>query len=76
MDSVSCIQLPDLKKGTAYKQHTKLLQILLTHYGYVLGKCDGIYGTKTEQAVIKFNKDNGIKYTYCTLNTWLILLSM
>lgn len=75
VETVSCISLPDLKKNNINKGHTKLLQILLTHYGYGLGTCDGLYGPKTDQAVQKFNNNNGIKCAYCNIKTWTTLLN-
>ena len=36
------------------------LQSALINLGYKLGVADGIFGTKTESAVIQFQKDNGL----------------
>lgn len=47
------------------------LQQALTQLGYSLGKIDGIYGPKTQQAVEKFQSDNGLKIDgICGALTW------
>ena len=38
----------------------KTVQQKLKNWGYYAGSVDGIYGTKTKQAVIKFQKNNGL----------------
>lgn len=48
-----------LKRGTSGAD-VKDLQVSLQKLGYVLGPTDGIFGLRTEQAVIQFQKDNGL----------------
>lgn len=38
----------------------KLAQSLLNKIGYPVGAVDGIYGTRTRQAVIVFQRNNGL----------------
>ena len=38
----------------------KTVQQKLKNWGYYAGSVDGIYGSKTKQAVIKFQKNNGL----------------
>lgn len=38
----------------------KTVQTKLKNWGYYTGSVDGIYGTKTKNAVIKFQKNNGL----------------
>lgn len=76
IESVNCIQLPDLKRGDRRKE-VKFYQILLNTYGFECGKADGIFGEKTEKATITFNKKFLGKNTgICNINTWLTLLNM
>lgn len=48
-----------LRLGSA-GPNVKLIQSLLTKLGYAPGQIDGIYGAKTQEAVIKFQSDNGL----------------
>ena len=43
-------------RGTEVKQ----IQLRLQELGYNPGKADGIYGEQTKQAVVKFQRDNGL----------------
>ena len=54
-------KLPTLRKGNK-NQHVKQAQQLLIERGYNLGICgaDGDFGTATDAAVRKFQKDNGL----------------
>ncbi len=38
-----------------------VLQVALAEKGYLKGKTDQVYGSKTRSAVIRFQKDNGLK---------------
>lgn len=58
-DSVQAAQ-PTLKLG-AKGEAVKTLQQTLNSKGYWCGTVDGIFGNKTYNAVIKFQKDAGIK---------------
>lgn len=40
--------------------YVKLIQSLLNRIGYNAGAVDGIFGTQTQQAVIAFQRDNGL----------------
>ncbi len=52
------VSLPVLRKGNLGKS-VKALQIILDSYGYNIGKCgiDGDFGSDTDSAVKKFQKD-------------------
>jgi spore germination protein len=52
--------LTTLRHG-ARGPEVKELQRLLVKWGYSPGPIDGIFGTKTEQAVLQFQKDRGLK---------------
>ena len=54
-------KLPTLRKGSK-NQHVKQAQQLLIERGYNLGICgaDGDFGTATDAAVRKFQKDHGL----------------
>ncbi len=56
------VSLPVLRKGSSGKP-VKALQILLDYFGYNIGKCgiDGDFGSDTNSAVRKFQKDSGIE---------------
>lgn len=40
--------------------NVKLIQSLLIKLGYAPGQIDGIYGARTQEAVIEFQRDNGL----------------
>ncbi len=42
-------------------EEVKKLQQVLKEKGYEIGEIDGIYGAKTKEAVIAFQKENGLK---------------
>lgn len=47
------------------------IQVLLDIYGYSVGKPDGILGTRTRNAIEKFQKDNGIEPSrFVDKETW------
>lgn len=69
---------PTLKKGSK-GNITKLLQEKLISLGYDLGKhgADGDFGTATYNAVVKFQKDNGLTTDGIVgQNTWRKLLNL
>ena len=71
------VNLNQLSKG-AKGEHVKNLQILLIGKGYSCGSsgADGDFGTNTEKAVKKFQKDNGLTADgICGKNTWTKLLT-
>lgn len=53
------MDLRQLKKGCE-GEDVRALQILLNGRGYLCGKADGIFGTKTDEAVREFQRDNQI----------------
>jgi hypothetical protein len=57
--SFSMIYTRLLKQGTR-GDDIKQIQTYLTSKGYILGLPDGIFGPKTKQAVINFQKANGL----------------
>ena len=71
------VTLNQLSKGMKGEQ-VKNLQILLIGKGYSCGAsgADGDFGTNTEKAVKKFQKDNGLTADgICGTNTWDKLLN-
>ncbi len=52
--------LPALSKVGSKGQEVKNIQYRLREWGYFSGSIDGIYGQKTKNAVIKFQKKNGL----------------
>ena len=49
-----------LSKMGSQSEEVKEIQSRLKNWGYYDGKIDGIYGTKTKNAVIAFQKKNGL----------------
>ena len=71
------VTLNQLSKGAKGEQ-VKNLQILLIGKGYSCGSsgADGDFGTNTDKAVKKFQKDNGLTADgICGKNTWAKLLN-
>lgn len=58
MEMVVCVQV--LRLGSVGPD-VKLAQSLLNKIGYPVGAVDGIYGTRTRQAVIAFQRNNGLE---------------
>lgn len=50
----------DLERGNQ-NEDVRVLQDALTSLGYSLGAVDGVFGKKTESAVMQFQRDNGFK---------------
>ena len=64
---------PTLKKGDR-NEYVRSWQTLLNLNGYNCGSADGIFGDKTEKAVIKYQQDHGIEAGYVGPQTWATLL--
>lgn len=54
------VSVSGLSKMGSQSNEVRLIQQELTNRGYFTSAIDGIYGTKTKNAVIKFQKDNGL----------------
>lgn len=77
-EEVCNVNVSILKKGSKGKQ-VKALQHLLSAYGYSCGSAgaDGDFGSGTEKAVEKFQKDNGLTVDRCVgPKTWNKLLGI
>lgn len=69
-ESKNMIELDTLRKGSKGEQ-VKTLQRLLKAFGYSLGSVDGDFGTKTEKALVKFQKKEGlVQDGICGKQTW------
>lgn len=60
---------PTLRKGDS-NEYVRAWQTLLNLNGYDCGKADGIFGDKTEKAVIKWQQDHGLEAGYIGSKTW------
>lgn len=60
---------PILRKGDR-NEYVRAWQTLLNMNGYGCGNADGIFGDKTEKAVIKWQQDHGMEAGYIGLSTW------
>jgi lysozyme len=60
---------PTLRKGDR-NEYVRAWQTLLDANGYKVGKIDGIFGDKTEQAVIKWQQAHGMEAGYIGPQTW------
>lgn len=63
---------PVLRKGDR-NEYVRSWQTFLNANGYQCGKADGIFGDKTERAVIKYQQDHGMESGYIGENTWNLL---
>lgn len=59
--SLCLISVSALSKMGSRSDEVKSIQKILKSKGYYSGSVDGIFGTKTKNAVIAFQKDNGLK---------------
>lgn len=59
--SLCLISVSALSKMGSRSEEVKSIQKVLKSKGYYSGSVDGIFGTKTKNAVIAFQKDNGLK---------------
>lgn len=60
---------PILRKGD-HNEYVRSWQTLLNLNGYDCGNADGIFGDKTEKAVIKWQQDHGMESGYIGPQTW------
>lgn len=58
--SMLCVTVSALSKMGSTGSEVSKIQSRLKEWGYYNGAVDGIYGTKTRDAVIKFQKKNGL----------------
>ncbi len=60
---------PILKRGD-HNEYVRAWQMLLNSNGYQCGDADGIFGKKTEEAVVKWQQDHGLEAGYIGAQTW------
>lgn len=60
---------PSLRKGDV-NDYVRAWQMLLNQNGYSCGNADGIFGEKTEKAVIRWQQDHGMEAGYIGEKTW------
>lgn len=60
---------PTLRKGDR-NEYVRSWQTLLNANGYACGSADGIFGDKTEKAIIKWQQDHGMEAGYIGQRTW------
>ena len=60
---------PTLRKGDR-NEYVRAWQTFLNMNGYQCGDADGIFGDKTERAVIKWQQDHGMESAYIGEQTW------
>lgn len=60
---------PILRKGDR-NEYVKAWQTFLNVNGYQCGNADGIFGDKTEKAVIRWQQDHGMEAGYIGEQTW------
>lgn len=58
--TVSCFSASALSKMGSRSQEVRDIQTVLKSKGYYTGNVDGIFGTKTKNAVTAFQRDNGL----------------
>lgn len=58
---VSTICVYSLSKVGSRSEEVRQIQTILKQKGYYTGNIDGIFGTQTKNAVISFQRDNGLK---------------
>lgn len=72
-EEVDDILTPTLRKGDR-NHYVQEWQERLNKNGYCCGNADGIFGDKTEKAVIKYQQDHGMEAGYIGAQTWATLL--
>lgn len=72
-EEVDDILTPTLRKGDR-NHYVQEWQERLNRNGYCCGDADGIFGDKTEKAVIKYQQDHGMEAGYIGSQTWATLL--
>ena len=60
--SVNCCAMENIRRGQK-SDAVRQIQELLISGGYLDGAADGIFGAKTEAAVLAFQKDKGLDAT-------------
>lgn len=75
IDDITDIALdhPILKKGDR-NEYVRAWQERLNRNGYCCGDADGIFGDKTEKAVVKWQADHGMEAGYIGPKTWASIL--
>lgn len=66
------ILTPTLRKGDR-NHYVQEWQERLNKNGYCCGNADGIFGDKTEKAVVKYQQDHGMEAGYIGSQTWATL---
>lgn len=72
-EEVDDILTPTLRKGDR-NHYVQEWQERLNRNGYCCGNADGVFGDKTEKAVIKYQQDHGMEAGYIGSQTWATLL--
>ena len=65
---------PTLHKGDR-NEYVRSWQTYLNSHGYSCGSADGIFGDKTEKAVVKYQQDHGMESGIIGAQTWATLPS-
>ena len=60
---------PTLKRGDR-NEYVRAWQVLLNQNGYSCGNADGIFGQRTQDALIRWQQDHGIEAGYVGELTW------
>ena len=68
-DDLDDILHPTLRKGDR-NEYVRAWQMFLNQNGYCCGSADGIFGDRTEAAVIKYQQDKGMEAGYIGPLTW------
>lgn len=63
---------PTLRKGDR-NEYVRSWQTYLNSHGYSCGSADGIFGDKTEKAVVKYQQDHGMESGIIGEQTWSTL---
>lgn len=72
-EEVDDILTPTLRKGDR-NHYVQEWQERLNRNGYCCGNADGIFGDKTEKAVVKWQADHGMEAGYIGPKTWASIL--
>lgn len=72
-ENVDDILTPTLRKGDR-NEYVRKWQETLNKNGYCCGDADGVFGDKTEKAVVKWQADHGMEAGYIGSQTWATLL--
>lgn len=63
---------PTLRRGDN-NEYVRSWQQYLNEHGYCCGNADGIFGQKTQDAVVKYQQDRGMESGYIGEKTWATL---